>query len=138
MAVTVKQIFTKPSLHDMFWFELLDEKTSIEFNNFVNQAIDIVPNVMILTEPSDDLRPDINDLIKTEMSAEILYNPLSTSCEFIFIFDTLSKFREENSKLYESTNSLVSNLATTTNNTISEKVYDENNVFLENGLFNQE
>jgi hypothetical protein len=95
-------------------------------------------NKIVLSNSLDNIRPDLKELVELEVNLEICYDPLSTSCEFVLTFDTLDKFKEENQKLFDLIKSNLYDIVNQTKNTISEQVYDENGVFIENGLLNLE
>jgi hypothetical protein len=136
--VKVIQKFTRLSLHDMFWFELPQTVEEQKMSDiFVNRSVDTYHDDSSNTK--EEIRPDILDMIRL---GEFTYDEASylgdTTCKIIFIFNNIEEFRQANRDLFDSIGEIILTKAKQTNNTIQEKVYDENDVFIENGLFNQE
>jgi hypothetical protein len=142
--VKVKIKFTRISLHDMFWYELpqtAEEEEAYEIygersvDSYVDENIDLVIN-------KEELRPDIADMIKLdELSSSQNFDPNNGSSLVMsttFMFNSLEEFKQANQDLFNSVGEIMLTKAKQTNNTLEEKVYDENDVFIENGLFNQE
>ena len=142
MNVTVKQIFTRPSLHDMFWFEFFNAETVEHLTSFLNSAASTTItklDLQLAKENIDIIRPDIAEMIKLDIIPNIFnigYDPLSTIFEEVLIFESIETFRQSNQELYSSVGEGILDLIKKANNTVTQEVYDENNVFLEYGLFN--
>ena len=144
--VKVKQKFTRLSLHDMFWFELpqtAEENKAYEI--YGDRAVDSYvenENIDLTIINKEELRPDIADMLKLgDLSSSQNIDPnngLSLVMNATFIFNSLEEFRQTNQDLFNSVGEIMLTKAKQTNNTLEEKVYDENDVFIENGLFNQE
>jgi len=149
MPITVKQTFTRPSLHDMFWFELpTTDEIQHEFKQAEQWVIASLPsepqwNYTDLVENKELLRPDLKSLMEQQelVSPEDTlfgYNPLSLVCEISITYESLEKWREINQRLYNTIGHMLIERSDKTNNTVKEKVYDDDGNFIENGLFNRE
>jgi hypothetical protein len=142
--VKVKIKFTRFSLHDMFWFELPQtvEEEEAAYEIYGERSVDSYDENIDSVINKEELRPDIADMIKLdELSSAQNFNPSigsSLVTNVTFIFNSLEEFKQANQDLFNSVGEIMLTKAKQTNNTFEEKVYDENDVFIENGLFNQE
>jgi len=147
MPVILKHIFTRPSLHDLYWFELqLANIDSIqEFEHSATKFAfpwleDLSWNTIL--DQKDQLRPDIAQMITngTVQSIEDLvllyaYDPTSVVTGYDLVFDSIEKCREANQNLFDASGLVIEKLAKETNNTIRNDIYDELGNFLEHGIF---
>jgi len=140
MTVIYRQITTRPTIQDLYWFEILDEDTNnpiIELINSDSIIKLIIPkfNVDLTTLGNIAIRPDLEYLIGSE-GIELQFDPSLTFCEFSQSFDSLENLRQEYQKLFDTTKDMIYDSINKTNNTVSAKIYDENGIFIEYGVFN--
>ena len=149
MVVVVKQTFTRPSLHDMFWFELpLDNDIIFELKQaeaavIRDAKVDPQWDYTNLVANKEQLRPDLKNLMEqgelvSPNDTMFGYNPLSLVCELSLVHKSLEDFKQINQRLFNTIGHMIIERLEKTNNTVKEKVYDEDGNFIENGLFNRE
>jgi hypothetical protein len=145
MSITVKQIVTRPSLHDLYLFELFyfgefdGDKVANSFSKFYSYTLNwhhFQCNHKELIPQAHNLRPDIVQILESEPTTldKFYYNPCSTTHEVVSIFETLEIFRNADQELFNSVNSILIELAKKTNNTFREEVYDNDGNLIEMGL----
>jgi hypothetical protein len=67
-----------------------------------------------------------------------LSDPLLLSFVDTIIYKDIETFRQANGELFSTRGQQMIDLIKKTNNTFVQRIYDENGVFLENGVFNIE
>ena len=145
MPIIVKQITTRPTTQDLYWFEHREinfdniKNHLIEFNNC---AINILLNGIVCDydaaiKEKTQLRPDIATLMDDDLR-NLLYDPTKLEHISVLTFNNLEEYRQANRKYFDATYELYLESFKITNNKIREEVYDEDGNFIEYGLFNIE
>lgn len=146
MSVIIKQLVTRPSLHDLYWFELQSAANIINhLQSFNSKAIqsgvilsDTLSSWDSILIKKDQLRPDIIHMIDTglvQCVENFEYDPVSLVLRAELEFDSIDECREANQTLFDAINPALVKVANETNNKIRDEIYDESGNFLEYGLF---
>jgi hypothetical protein len=145
MSVILKQTVTRPTLQDFFWTEFLQTTESellIDILKFRNAGIVDNPEIPLdidqILARKNELRPDVINQINENSVYSLLSDPLLLSFVDTIIYKDIETFRQANGELFSTRGQQMIDLIKKTNNTFVQRIYDENGVFLENGVFNIE